>query len=119
MAEKTSQARLTIPKDIWDVVGFGKYEKPNFGFFITDDSRVLIMDVNLGVEFEYEFLGKCNFDDKHRFFIPKNVDTYLGKGAIYYFSTSICQSSIYIYKLDINMLQKRQDLQLRKLMASL
>lgn len=119
MARKNSQARLTIPKDIWDVVGFDDYTKPNFGFFITDDSRIAIMHVDLGTSFEYEFLGKCNFDCKHRFFIPKNVDTYLGDGNVYYFTTSLCQSSIYIYKLDVSVLQKRQNLQLQKLLASL
>ena len=119
MARKTSQARLTAPKDIWDIVGFNNYDRNQFGFFISDDSRVLIMDISLGRKFKYEFLGKCNFDEKHRFFVPKNVDTYLGEGSTYYFTTSICQSSIYLYKLDVSLLQKRQNLQLQKLLASL
>lgn len=119
MARKQSQARLTIPKDIWDIVDFGDYNEPNFGFFITNDSRVVITDISLGTDFDYEFIGKCTFDERHRFFVPKNVDTYLGEGDIYYFTTSIHQSVVYFYKLDLNLLQKRQKAQLEKLISSL
>lgn len=119
MARKSSQARLTIPKDIWDIVKFDNYNEPCFGFFITQDSRVVIADIHLGTECQYEYLGKCYFDEKHRFFVPKNVDAYLGEGNDYYFSTYLNQSSIYVYKFNISMYQKRQDAQLQKLLASL
>ncbi len=119
MARKSSQGRLTIPKDIWDIVDFAHYDTPSFGFFITEDSRVAIMHVSLGTELKYEYLGKCNFDDKHRFFVPSNVDIYLGDGNIYYFTTHLVKSCIYLYKLDNSILQKRQNLQINKLLSTL
>ena len=119
MAQKGSQARLTLPKDIWDVVKFDDYENPRFGFFITDDSRVVISEMESGINSNYEFIGICTFDDKHRFFIPKNVDTYLGAGKTYYFSASIPCSNVYFYKLDLSISQKRQNLQISKLLSDL
>lgn len=119
MARKGSQARLTIPKDIWDLVEFDNYNEPCFGFFITQDSRVIIADIHLGTEWQYEFLGNCHFDEKHRFFLPKNADAYLGEGDCYYFTAYLNQSSIYVYKVTTAMCQERQDAQLQKLLASL
>ncbi len=119
MARKSSQARLTIPKDIWDLVSFDKEPKACFGFFITEDSRIIIAELDYGRKYNYEFLGNCHFDEKHRFFLPKNVDDYLGEGNLYYFSTYLIYPTVYIYKLTSSMCQNRQDAQLQKLLANL
>lgn len=121
MATKRTQSRIVVPKDIWDSVKFDDFEEKDFGFFITDDSRVIITHMSVAEKIhEYEFIGKCNFETKHRFVIPKNVDDYLGSdGRKYYFSASLSKRIIYIYKLDSSILQKRQSLQLQALLASL
>lgn len=119
MANKKSQKRLTIPKDIWDISKFDDYNTSNFGFFITDDSRIVIMCPEVGNECGYEYIGLCHLDHCHRFFLPKNVDIYLGEGDDYYFSTYVLTDRIYFYKLNISICQKRQNLQLQKLLASL
>ena len=73
MAKKSAQARLTIPKDIWDTSKFDDYDKNSFGFFISNDSRAVIANILVGKNLNYEFLGSCSFDAKHRCFVPKNV----------------------------------------------
>lgn len=119
MAKKSSQGRLLIPKDIWDICNLDNLASSDFGFFITKDSRVIITSISLGKKNKYEFLGLCNFDNKHRFYIPKNVDVYLGNGSDYYFSSYLDSKKIYIYKIDINLLQKRQDMQIQLLLSML
>ena len=98
MAKKDNEGRLLIPIDIWNSVDFSNYNDNNFGFFITDKSMPAIAHMSLGTEFGYEFIGKCNPDFKHRIIIPENVDIYLGSGDIYYFSSCISQSVIFIHK---------------------
>ncbi len=117
MARKSSQARLTIPKDIWDVAKFDECDNKSFGFFISNDSRVVITNNMVGKKLNYEFLGKCSFDEKHRIFIPKNVDFYLGPGDIYYF-TCYLNNIIYIYKTSNNSLSKLQNYHLNLLIDS-
>ena len=117
MARKSSQGRLTIPKDIWDSVKFNDYLYSKFGFFKSNDSRIIITNMIIADYFEYEFLGSCKFDDKHRFFIPKNVDEYLGEGDIYYFTSCPFQSFVYIYKINNDIIKKRQSLQLDILLS--
>ena len=119
MAKRDGNGRLRIPKDIWDSVQFNDYHNQTFGFFLTEDSRVVIMHIDVGSNFDYEFLGKCTFDEKYRFYLPRNVDTYLGNGDIYYFTTYLSKSCIYVYKLDQSVVQKRQNLQLQTLLAIL
>ena len=120
MPKKTSQKRLTIPKDIWDIVDFDGFDRrKDFGFFITDDKRVVISTVELAVECKFQYIGRCSLDDKHRFFIPSNVDTYLGNGDIYYFSTYISQHFIYLYKITPEILKNHQESNVSKLLAVL
>lgn len=117
MAKKDTTGRLTIPKDIWETSNLCNGQ--SYGFYIIDDSRVIITDTMIGESFEYQFLGKCVFDNKHRFVVPKNVDTYLGMGDTYYFSTSSHQSSIFIYKLDLSSMPAHQSAQISKLLSSI
>ena len=119
MAKKSAQARLTIPKDIWDTSKFDDYDKKSFGFFISNDSRVVISNDLVGKNLNYEFLGRCSFDEKHRFFVPKNVDVYLGFGDIYYFTSSLKSSIIYFYKTSNDSLSKLQNYHLDLLIDSL
>ena len=112
MAKKSSQARLTIPKDIWDIAKFDDFDRKDFGFFILPDSRVIIANRSIGKLLDYQFLGSCTFDQKHRFFVPKNVDEYLGAGNIYYFTTSLKGSIVYFYKTSSESLVKLQNYQL-------
>lgn len=119
MAKKSSQARLIIPKDIWDISNFDDYDRKSFSFFISNDSRVVIADISIGKNLNYEFLGKCTFDEKHRFFVPKNVDSYLGSGNIYYFTSSLENSIIYFYKTSNDSLSKLQNYHLNLLIDSL
>lgn len=119
MAIKSTQKRLTVPKDIWDISNFDDYAKNTFGFFISNDSRVIIADISVGKNLNYEFLGKCTFDEKHRFFVPKNVDFYLGTGNIYYFTSFLENSIIYFYKTSNDALSKLQNYHLNLLINSL
>lgn len=98
MAKRDKQSRLLIPCDIWETVGFSEYTVQNFAFFITNNSRVAIADVNLGKKLGYEFIGSCIIDKKHRFIVSENVEACLGDGNTYYFSTSATQSLIYLMK---------------------
>lgn len=119
MAKKATQARLTIPIDIWNISKFDNYDKKSFGFFISNDSRVVIANDLVCRNLNYEFLGRCSFDEKHRFFVPKNVDAYLGSGDIYYFTSSIESSIIYFYKTSNDSLSKLQNYHLNLLIDSL
>lgn len=119
MAIKSTQKRLTIPKDIWDIVRFDNYKPRNFGFFISSDSRVVITDMLIAKKLNYEFLGKCTFDEKHRFFVPGNVENYLGIGEIYYFTSSAKNSIVYFYKTSNDALSKIQGYHLKLLIDSL
>ena len=119
MPRKDRQKRLTLPLDMWQSAKFDDYVDKRFGFFITDDSRVIIMNIDEGHNKEFEFLGKCSFDCKHRCSIPENVDAYLGEGDIYYFTTHIYTYGVYIYKINHEICQKRQNLQLQALLATL
>ena len=98
MINKKSQGRLLIPRDIWDVTNFDSLKDPSFGFFLTEDLRVVITTIDVGELKKYQYLGHCKFDDKHRFFISHNVDTYLGDGNRYYFSIFLNTNLIYINK---------------------
>lgn len=98
MAKKDVKNRLLIPADIWKSVKFDDYIDQNFAFYITNDGRVVITSTKLGEEFEYEFLGNFNIDNKRRFVLPVNVEKCLGYGDTYYFSSSTSQSVIYIQK---------------------
>lgn len=120
MARKSEDLRLTIPTDIWNNSKLGKCDSSSLGFFITDDSRVAIMNLDVGKDNNYDYIGKCYIEGtKHRFHIPKNVDTYLGEGDEYYFSVYLLSDRIYLYKLDRSICQARQLLQIKKLLASL
>ncbi len=119
MAKKSTQARLTIPKDIWDISNFDDYDRNSFGFFISNDSRVVIANILVGKNLNYEFLGSCSFDAKHRFFVPKNVDVYFGSGDIYYFTSSLKNSIVYFYKTSNDSLSKLQNYHLNLLIDSL
>lgn len=119
MATKSSQARLTIPKSIWDMNHFENFAKDSFGFFVSNDSRVVITSFDVCEHLNYEFLGKCTFDEKHRFFVPHNVDDYLGEGDIYYFTSSLQQNVIYFYKTNAVLLSKLQQYHLQLLVNSL
>lgn len=119
MAIKSTQKRLTIPKDIWDISKFDDFDKKSFGFFISSDSRVVITSNFVGKKLNYEFLGSCSFDEKHRFFVPKNVDVYLSSGDIYYFTSSSENSIVYFYKTSNASLSKLQNYHLNILIDSL
>ena len=119
MAKKSSQRRLTVPQDIWDIVNFDMYNRKEFGFFITEDKRVVIMPINSGIKKALQFIGKCPFDEKHRFFIPANVDTYLGDGEDYYFSTYITPHCIYLYRLTKEIIKLNQEKNTAKLLKTL
>ena len=119
MPRKDKQKRLTMPLDIWQSAKFDDFERCDFGFFISNDSRIIITNVENGRNENFEFLGKCGFDCKHRCFIPENVDAYLGEGDIYYFTTHTFNYGVYIYKIDREITRKRQELQLQALLAIL
>lgn len=119
MARKDKQGRITIPRDLFEYAGFIDYNEPNFGFFLKDDSRVVITHLSVAENFGYELLGTCKFWDINRVFISKNIDDYLGEGDTYYFTSSILRSEIFIYKVNPSILYKRQEIQLQKLLASL
>ena len=119
MAKKSAQARLTIPIDIWNISKFDNYDKNSFGFFISNDSRAVIANILVGKNLNYEFLGSCSFDAKHRCFVPKNVDVYFGSGDIYYFTSSLKNSIIYFYKTSNASLSKLQNYHLNLLIDSL
>lgn len=119
MAKKATQKRLRIPKDIWDISNFDDYDRKSFGFFISNDSRVIITNTFDGQNLNYEFLGKCVFDEDHRFFLPYNVDNYLGFGDIYYFTSSLKKSIVYFYKTSNDSLSKLQNYHLNLLIDSL
>ena len=63
----------------------------------------------LAQKFNYQFLGNCNFSDKHRFYIPKNVDNYLGKGDNYCFTSYLTSSFIYIFKVNDELIKTQTD----------
>ena len=110
MAKKDNEGRLLIPIDIWNSVDFSNYNDNNFGFFITDKSIFAIIHMCLGTEFGYEFVGKCTPDCKHRILIPENVDTCLGSGDVYYFSSCTSQSVIFIHKTTYIIVENAKEL---------
>lgn len=109
MAKKASQNRLLIPIDLWKEANFDNYPPESFGFFIKDNSVVIICNKELAQKFNYQFLGNCNFSDKHRFYIPKNVDNYLGKGDNYCFTSYLTSSFIYIFKVNDELIKTQTD----------
>lgn len=102
MAKKDKKGRLTIPIDIWNISKLSNRICNDFGFFITKDYKVCIMEISHGKTLEYEFLSHCKIDEKRRFSTFENVEAILGEGDTYYFS--VCFNStlplIYIYKTD-------------------
>ncbi|NLC87507.1 MAG: hypothetical protein GX682_01820 [Clostridiaceae bacterium] len=104
MARKDSQGRLTIPIDIWDLVDFENCKENKFVFFVTKTSEVVIASLYADGFENLECLGYCRLDEKHRFFIPKNVDLYLGNELgdekDYYFSTYISKKCVYLHKIE-------------------
>ena len=102
MAKKNKNGRLIIPMDIWKMSQLSNCVSKDFGFFITKDFRVCIMEISHGKALEYEFLSHCKIDESRRFSIFENVEAILGEGDIYYFSVCLKSSLplIYIYKTD-------------------
>jgi len=119
MPKRDKQGRVTIPKDLFEYAGFCNYDDANFGFFLTEDSRVVITHISVAKKYGYELLSTCKFWDVNRVFISQNVNDYLGEGDAYYFTGSIVKNEIFIYKLNTHLLYQRQELQIQKLLASL
>ena len=123
MAKKSSQKRLTIPFDLWEFAKFYQFDLHDFAFFVLNDSRVIIMPVTSNQASKLECIGKCTFDYKHRFFIPKNVDVFLGEGNEYYFSTELSLpeacSHIFLYKIDKVAQAEMQNYHYNKFLESL
>lgn len=123
MAKKDAQKRLTIPFDLWELAKFFEFDRHNFGIFILEDSRIIITTIDFGEKNRLACLGKITFDEKHRFLLPKNVDTYLGEGDNYYFTVELLESpnnrTIFLNKINKDLQKLKQDYHARKLLEYL
>ena len=108
MAKKDNHRRLTIPKDIWSILNLTDEDRTGLGFFITDDHRVCITLIHIGLRNDFEYVSKCTIDYKHRVVIPDTIDNYLGDGDFYYFTAQINREIIYLYKLGDKTIQEIQ-----------
>ena len=74
MTAMDKQHRLTITENIRDIVNLDFTKEIRIYLNIADGNTILLSNDK---ELDFPCFGVVGFDDKHRFFIPKEIREYL------------------------------------------